>query len=428
MNAEADAGEGRDVVGEKNSACASGPAPLAGVVVLDLTRVLSGPYATMLLGDLGATVIKIEDPKGGDTTRHSPPYKAGQSHYFASVNRNKQSVALDLTVTRGRELLLSLVRKADVLIENYRPGVMDRLGLDESTLRAANPDLILCSISGFGQTGPLRNRIAYDVITQAMSGVLSTNGDPQGPPVRLSLPMGDLAGGLMATIGVIASLFGRSRGSPARTIDLSLHDTLISMLGYMATLYDVTGETPRRTGSRHPSIVPYGTFRTSDGWLALAIFTTPFWRKFCAAIERPDLAKSALYASTRDRMTHRQELEATVETIISQRSTADWESLFEEADVPASAILSVPEALEHPQTQARNMFPRIDTANGSMRIPGLPLRLGGAHALSPGAPPFLGEHTVAVLRDVLALDEGVIASLLAEGVVAVNEPAGREAG
>jgi crotonobetainyl-CoA:carnitine CoA-transferase CaiB-like acyl-CoA transferase len=396
--------------------------PLAGVVVVDLTRVLSGPYATMLLGDLGATVIKIEDPKGGDTTRHSAPYKGGQSHYFAAINRNKQSFALDLTTHRGRELLLSLVRKADVLIENYRPGVMARLGLDEATLRAANPDLILCSISGFGQNGPLRDRIAYDVITQAMSGVLSTNGDPDGPPVRLSLPIGDLAGGMMATIGVIASLFGRGQGRGARTIDISLHDTLISMLGYMATLYDVTGITPRRTGSRHPSIVPYGTFRTSNGWLALAIFTTPFWKKFCSAIRRPELAEDPRYRSTRDRMANREGLEAMVEEIILQRSTAAWETLFEQADVPASAVLSVPEALEHEQTKARNMFPSmVHPIHGSIRVPGLPLRLGGVQAESPIPPPSLGENTVEVLRDVLKLDEREIADLLADGVASAGD-------
>jgi crotonobetainyl-CoA:carnitine CoA-transferase CaiB-like acyl-CoA transferase len=397
--------------------------PLAGIVVLDLTRVLSGPYATMLLGDLGADVIKIEDPKGGDTTRHSAPYKGGQSHYFAAINRNKRSIALDLTTPRGRNLLLSLARKADVLIENYRPGVMTRLGLDEASLRDANPDLILCSISGFGQTGPLRNRIAYDVITQAMSGVLSTNGDPDGPPVRLSIPIGDLAGGMMATIGVIATLFGRSRGRGTRTIDLSLHDTLISMLGYMATLYDVTGTTPRRTGSRHPSVVPYGTFRTSDGWLALAIFTTPFWKKFCVAIDRQDLAENPHYRSTRDRMTNRDELEATVEAIIAKQSTATWEALFEQADVPASAILTVSEALEHEQTQARGMFPTISHPDhGSFRVPGLPLRLGGSQAESPIPPPSLGENTIALLRDFLHLDETEIAALLADGIVSTTRP------
>jgi len=305
---------------------------------------------------------------------------------------------------------------------------MARLGLDEATLRAVNPDVILCSISGFGQTGPLRNRIAYDVITQAMSGVLSTNGDPDGPPVRLSLPIGDLAGGMMATIGVLGSLFGRGQGRGTRTIDISLHDTLISMLGYMATLYDVTGTTPQRTGSRHPSVVPYGTFQTNDGWLALAIFTTPFWKKFCDAIKRPELAEDPRYRLTRDRMTNRAELEAMVEEILVQRSTAAWEGLFEQADVPASAILSVPEALEHAQTRARNMFPTIvHPRHGSIRVPGLPLRLGGAQAEFPNPPPSLGENTVAVLRDFLKLDDSEIADLLDEGVVSKNDISSREA-
>lgn len=401
-----------------------GSGPLAGVLVLDLTRVLSGPYATMLMGDLGADVVKIEEPRHGDTTRHSAPYKGGASHYFAAVNRNKRSLALDLTTERGRSLLRAMVSKADVLIENYRPGTLDRLGLSEAVLRAANPELILCSISGFGQTGPLRHRIAYDVVTQAMSGVLSTNGDPDGAPVRLSVPIGDLAGGMMAVIGIVSALFGRSRGNGSRTIDLSLHDTLISMLGYMATLYDVNGTAPQRTGSRHPSIVPYGTFRTRDGWLALAIFTTPFWRKFCAATGMPELASDPRYRATRDRMINRAALEATVEAVMVTRNTAEWEDLLEAADVPASAILEVPQALEHPQTQARGMFPAIELRDGvTMRVPGPPLRLGGAQLVSPRRPPALGEDSVAVLRDLLNLDESEIEALTADGVIGTPESA-----
>ena len=393
-------------------------APLAGIVVLDLTRVLSGPYATMLLGDLGATILKIEDPAGGDTTRHSAPFRGGQSHYFASINRNKRSVAIDIKVPSGRDALLRLVRHTDVLIENFRPGTMAKLGLDEGVLRAANPDLILCSVSGFGQTGPLRDRIAYDVITQAMSGALSTNGEPDGPPVRLSVPIGDLAGGLMAVIGMLAALVGRGKGQAARTIDVSLHDALISLLGYMGSLYDVTRRSPARTGSRHQSIVPYGTFRTADGWLAMAIFTTRFWQKFCAAIGRPELANDERFARTRDRMNNRAELETLVEGILASETTQYWERLFHQADVPASSILTVPQALEHPHTAARGMFPELNhPAYGSIRVPGPPLRLGGAQVEAPLAPPLLGQDTEQVLRDILGSDDAEIASLQRDGAI-----------
>jgi formyl-CoA transferase/CoA:oxalate CoA-transferase len=391
---------------------------LSGIVVLDLTRVLSGPYATMLLGDLGATILKIEDPAGGDTTRHSAPFRNGQSHYFAAINRNKRSVAIDLKVPSGRDALLRLVTHADVLIENFRPGTMAKLGLDEAVLHAANPNLILCSISGFGQTGPLRNRIAYDVITQAMSGTLSTNGEPDGPPVRLSVPIGDLAGGMMAVIGMLAALLGRGKGQAARIIDVSLHDTLISLLGYMGSLYDITSRPPARTGSRHQSIVPYGTFRTADGWLAIAIFTTPFWHKFCRAIGRPELAREPRFARTRDRMNHRTALEVMVEGILATETTQHWETLFLEADVPASAILSVPEALEHPHTAARGMFPKLThPAYGSIRVPGPPLRLGGAQVETPLPPPLLGQDTEQVLRDILGFDEAAIALLRSDRAI-----------
>lgn len=392
--------------------------PLEGIVVIDLTRVLSGPYATMLLGDLGATVIKIEHPIGGDTTRHSAPFKNGQSHYFLSINRNKKSVGLDISKPRGQEILRSLCERADVLIENFRPDAMKRFGLDYESLSLLAPNLIYCSISGFGQSGPLRNRLAYDVITQAMSGVLSTNGEPNGAPVRLSIPIGDLNGGLLAVIGILASLAGRNKAQKARFVDISLHDGLISALGYMATHYDISGSEPQRTGSRHSSIVPYGTYRTRDGWVALAIFTTPFWKNFCTAINRDDLATDPRFSNTVGRMKNRLQLEPIVETIIAQRSTDEWEKLLSEFGVPASPILSIPEALEHEHTSARGMFRSISHRSyGSVRIPGQPLRLGGERADSPLPPPLLGEHTREVLREMLQIGEEELSQLEEHGVI-----------
>lgn len=399
-------------------------APLEGIVVIDLTRVLSGPYATMLLGDLGATILKIENPNGGDTTRHSAPFRNGQSHYFLAVNRNKHSIAIDLSTPEGGALLRRLCQKADVLIENFRPGALQRIGLTVESLQAQNPRLVVCSISGFGQSGPLRDRIAYDVIAQAMSGVLSTNGDPQGAPVRISVPVGDLTGGFLSVIGVLSAIIGRDRGDAARHVDVSLYDGLISSLGYMASLYDVSGEAPARTGSRHPSIVPYGTFRTKDGWLALAIFTTPFWRKFCEASGRPELATDARFRRTQDRMTNRASLEPMVETIIAERSTAEWEAIFAEADVPASAILSIPEAVEHEHARYRGMFPTLThEAYGAMRVPGPPLQLGGEAISHPKPPPLLGEDTACVLERFLGLNEEEISDLERRGIVRASEAA-----
>ncbi|MGE0799839.1 MAG: CaiB/BaiF CoA transferase family protein [Lautropia sp.] len=392
--------------------------PLEGIVIVDLTRVLSGPYATMLLGDLGATIIKVESPGAGDTTRHSAPFRNGQSHYFLSINRNKRSVAIDLSTEAGRELVRRLCAAADVLIENFRPGTLEAMGLAPERLWASNPALVVCSISGFGQDGPLRDRIAYDVITQAISGILSTNGEAGGAPVRLSIPIGDLTGGLLACIGIVSSLLGRSRGRGERRVDVSLHDGLISQLGYLATLYDVTGRAPERLGSRHPSIVPYGTYRTRDGFLALAIFTSRFWRKFCDAIGRPEVAEEPRFRRTSDRMANRVELESLVENVLRERTTAEWEETFSRADVPASAILGVPEAVEQAHTRARGMFPTLThPAYGSIRVPGPPLRLGGEAVANPLAPPMLGEHTDEVLRDMLGLDDDELATLRARRVI-----------
>ena len=396
--------------------------PLEGVVILDLTRVLSGPYATMLLGDLGATVIKVEDPRTGDTTRHSAPFQAGASHYFLTLNRNKKSLALDIKTPRGLEIVKSLCRRADVLVENFRPGKLAQLGLDAETLRATNPALIVCSISGFGQNGPLRDRIAYDVIAQAMSGVLSTNGEPDGPPVRLSLPVADCAAGLFADIGILAALLARDRGREVRSIDIGLFDGLISMLGYMTTLYSMNGQTAPRVGSRHQSVVPYGTFATNDGWLALAVFSSKFWMKFCKAVEREDLASDERFKRTRDRMQNRGALEAEIEAIMLTRSTAQWDEMLQRADVPASAILTVPQALDHPQTAARGMFPEIShPAYGTFRVAGPPLKMGGKNVDHPTAPPLLGEDTADVLRVFAQLSDDEIAALVRDGVATVAE-------
>lgn len=407
---------------QQQARAASGP--LEGMVVIDLTRVLSGPYATMLLGDLGATVIKVENPRGGDTTRHSAPFKRGQSPYFLSVNRNKKSLALDLAADEGRDIVRTLCQTADVLIENFRPGTLPKMGLAPEKLWATNPGLVVCSISGFGQTGPLRDRIAYDVITQAMSGVISVNGEPDGPPVRLSIPVGDLTGGMLADIGILAALVGRDRGRGGRYVDFSLHDGLISMLGYMATLYDVSGRAPGRVGSRHHTIVPYGTFRTKDGFLALAVFTTRFWEKFSAAIGRADLGADPRFRKTSDRMRNRVDLERMIEEILAERTTAEWADLFEDADVPASPILSIDEALEHPHTASRGMFPTLSHPSyGEVRVPGPPLRLGGAAAAQPAPPPLLGEHSVEILRDRLGFDPGEIERLIGKGIAATPESA-----
>jgi crotonobetainyl-CoA:carnitine CoA-transferase CaiB-like acyl-CoA transferase len=373
--------------------------PLAGIKVLDLTRVLSGPFATMLLGDLGADVVKVEEPGTGDTTRHTQPFINGQSHYFVAINRNKRSLALDLKSAAGKQVLLDLVRWADVVVENFRPGVLDRLGMGYDRMLGENPRVIVCGISGFGQDGPLRDKPSFDVIAQAMGGAMSVTGDPGGPPMRLGLPMGDLSGGLYAVIGILAALEERRRTGRGRVVDVSLLDCMVGLLGYLATLRFATGEDPEPVGSRHHQIVPYGAFRCADGYIVIAVFTGAFWRKFCPAIGHPELVTDPRFARTADRMKNRAELEALVESILRERTVAEWSQVFDSGDVPAAPIHGVGAVFEDPQVKHRQMRLILDhPVYGQVPVSGPVVKFPGTPSRPAMAPPLLGEHSVSVLQ------------------------------
>src|SRR5262249_38581738 len=264
--------------------------PLNGLRVIDLTRVLAGPFCTQSLGDLGPEVLKIEPPGGGDETRKFPPFVAGESHYFLGINRNKKSLVIDLQQAAGAEILRRLVARADILVENYRPGVMDRLGLGYDALSEINPSLIYCAISGFGLSGPLRDKPSFDIVTQALTGALSINGERGHMPVKLGIPLGDMVGGIFGPMAILAALHERSRTGKGRLIDISLYDGLIGMLGYFVQLAFVTGEGPPPMGSSHPNIVPYGSFPAKDGSIIIAVLSESFWGKLCDALARPELA------------------------------------------------------------------------------------------------------------------------------------------
>src|SRR5579862_213918 len=308
--------------------------PLGGLRVIDLTRVLAGPFCTQSLGDLGAEVLKIEPPGGGDETRRFPPFVAGESHYFLGVNRNKKSLVIDLQQAAGAEILRRLVAKSDILVENYRPGVMDRLGLGYSALAEINPRLIYCAISGFGLSGPLRDKPSFDIVTQALSGALSINGERGHMPVKLGIPLGDMVGGVFGPMAILAALHERTQTGRGRLIDISLYDGLIGMLGYFAQLAFLTGEDPPPMGSSHPNIVPYGSFPASDGSIIIAVLSERFWGKLCEALERPDLAADPRFASPTGRRDHRDELDATIAEVTRTRTVADWEQRLAAADVP----------------------------------------------------------------------------------------------
>lgn len=393
--------------------------PLKGVRVLDLTRVLAGPAASLALADLGAEVIKIEPPGSGDETRAFPPHRDGESHYFLSVNRGKKSIVVDLKTLAGVALVKDLAAKCDILVENYRPGVMDRLGLGYAALSAANPKLIYCSISGYGMTGPLKDRPSFDIVLQAMSGALSVNGEAGGLPTKLGIPVGDLVGGVNGPIGILAALYERGVTGRGRHIDVSLMDGLVNMLGYLAQLAFFTGEDPRRQGSQHPNLVPYGIFPAQDGSIVVACLTNAFWVRICAAIGAPELASDPRFDTIEKRRDNRDAVNALISDFTSQRSVADLEDLFAEHQVPNAPILGIQAALSQPQAVARELVVQTEhPVLGSIPILNRPIKFAGAPQPVPEAPPVLGQHSNEILREILGLSPDEIAKLRAHGVVA----------
>ena len=392
--------------------------PLAGVRVVDLTRVLAGPFATQILGDLGAEILKVEPPDRGDETRHFPPHKEGESHYFVAINRSKRSLVINLQSEAGCAVFRRLIATADVVVENFRPGVMDRLGLGYGALSAINPRLVYCSISGYGQTGPLRDKPSFDLITQAMAGLVSVNGERGGPGVKLGLPIGDMVGGVFGPVAILSALLERQATGRGRLIDVSLFDGALGMLGYLAQLSLLAGREPEPVGSGHPQIVPYGSFPTADGGIMIACLTPRFWENLCGAIGRAELVTDARFTSMALRHEHRAVLEAMIAAETVKRSTAAWEAVFEAADVPCGPVLKVSQALRHPHAVAREMLVTVDhPALGPMEMVGRPVKFPGAEQAPLRPPPLLGEHTRAVLCEELGYSAAEVEALLADGAV-----------
>ena len=381
------------------------PGPLDGLTIIDLTRVLSGPYCTMLLADMGARVIKVEQPGRGDDTRGwGPPFLGTESAYFLSINRNKESLTLDLKSDDGRDLLCRLLERADVLVENFRPGTMTRLGLDHETLASRFARLIYCSISGFGQTGPRRDQPGYDAVMQGEGGLMSITGEPDGPPLRLGVAISDIVSGMFAAQGITMALLARARTGRGQHVDIGMLDSTAALLTYQAAICFATGASPTRLGNRHPTIVPYETFRAADGDLVLAVGNDALWRSFCAVVGLAALADNDRFATNRARVSHYDELKPLIDSRLRTRSRADWIEQLTAAGVPCGSVRDVGDVLGDPQLEAREMVAVVEHATlGSLRMLGVPIKLSATPGSVRTAPPTLGQHTTTILEEDLRI-------------------------
>lgn len=402
----------------------SGHGPLAGLTVLDLTRVLSGPYCTMLAADMGARVIKIEHPRRGDDTRAwGPPFLDGESAYYLSINRNKESVALDYTTPDGRAALDALIAKADVIVENFRPGTLDARGLGYAALAGKHPRLIYVSISGFGHTGPRRQEAGYDAVIQAEGGLMSITGTPDGPPVRLGVAVADILAGMFAFQGLLLALIARGTTGRGQHVDVALLDAVTSLLTYQAGRYFATGVSPDRLGNRHATIVPYNTFETADGVLVLAVGNDDQFQRFCHVAGRPDLAGDPRFVTNAGRVEHHDALHPLVAGVLTTRPADDWVARLNAAGVPCGAVRSIGEALTDPQTVARAMVETVAHPTiGPLEVLGVPVKLSATPGAVRSAPPRLGAHTRQVLLNDLGYDEAKVEAMAEAGAIALGKP------
>lgn len=391
---------------------------LSGIRVIDLTRVLAGPYATMVLGDMGADVIKIERPGEGDDSRSYGPYQNGESAYFMSINRNKRSITLDLKQPEGKEIFLRLIKQADMVVENYRPGTMERLGLGYEQLKEINPRLIYAAISGFGHTGPYSQRAAYDGVVQAMGGAMSITGSEGGRPTRFGPSIGDLAAGLFGTIGILSALESRHQTGLGQKVDVAMLDCQVALLENAIARYLVSGQIPRPAGNRHTSIVPFEPFQTSDGEVMVAAGNDALWQKLCVAIGRPELGKDARFQSNPLRNQNYSELKPLLESAFAEQTTDQWLEILEHAGVPNGPINTVDRVIKDPQVLAREMIVEIEhPVAGKVIMPGIPIKLSDTPGSIRLPAPVLGQSTEEILQQLLQYSAERIAELRTKGVI-----------
>lgn len=409
----------------RNANPAGGGLPLAGLKVLDLTQFLSGPYCTQVLADLGAEVTKVEAPQG-DLARHIPPHFVGKdSVYYLSVNRNKKSVVIDTRQPEGKLLLQRIALQHDVIVENFRPGVAERLGLSYDSLREKQPGMIWCSISGFGQNGPYRDKPAYDMIVQALSGGMSLTGERGGAPVRAGIPIGDIAAGMYGTIGILAALNRRNATGKGDIIDVSMLDCQVAMLSYQAAYHLFSGEVPGRQGSSHDSIPTYRTFRASDGIdVVITANTERMWRGMCNAIGQPALAEEPRFATGAERYRNRHALWEILDAAFATRPADEWVPLLEREEVPVGVVNTLDRVVKDPQIEHRGLIAEVANASGEkVRVIGNPILFGNSKSAEPTFPPTLGQDTAEVLSSLLGLTEAEIAVAAEAGVIHLYDEA-----
>jgi crotonobetainyl-CoA:carnitine CoA-transferase CaiB-like acyl-CoA transferase len=392
--------------------------PLDGIRVLDFSHALAGPYCTLLLSDYGAEVYKLEARSGDMGRGWGPPFASGISSFFLGLNRGKQGISIDLKHAEGIELCLRLIDRMDVLIENFRPGSMDRLGLGYKDLHQRNPRLVYCSISGYGQNGPSRDEAAMDLVVQSSSGLLSITGTEDGESVRCGYGVTDVTSGLFATIGILLALRARDATGAGQYVDVSMLDSMISTMSSNYMSYLGSGLVPRPMGTAFPTVVPYRVFHASDRQIAIAVGSEKLWAQFCAAIERPDLTQHPDYCTNALRINNRAALEPLLDEVMRHRTGAEWIERLQAAGIPASLVRNFQEVSEHPQSAAREMFPMMDhAAAGPHQVTGTPIKLSDTPG-SPGAgAPLLGEHTRRVLAELLGVEEAPLDDLAARGVI-----------
>ena len=404
-------------MGEREKRSKTRP-PLAGIRVLDLTRVLAGPFCSMILGDMGAEIIKVEEPGKGDDTRGWPPFSGGEATYFLSVNRNKKSLTLNMKAPDGQAIFRRLVAKADVVLENFRPGTMERLGFGYDALRKLNPRLIYCAISGFGESGPEASRPGYDLIVQGESGVMDLTGFADGPPVKVGNSVADLVSGMAAAHGVTLALLSRARTGKGQKVEIGMLDVMASLLTYQAGLYWNGGGQPARRGNQHPSIVPYEVFQAQDAYMTLGVANNSLFDRMCRAIGREELAKDPRFDSEASRVTNREVLVPLLNSIFSMRPASDWLKRLDEAGVPAGRIKTVAEVCDSEHLRARGMFVSLNHPKaGAVTAMGVPIRLWDTPGAAQAPAPLLGQHTDEILTGLLRIPRAKVDKLRADSVV-----------